>query len=201
MKQISYILISLILLSACASSENNTRQTDKHIEKDSIAITHHYDSHLIKQQPVKKDSISVYQKEADTISTADFNNISAQKIQQFMDMLSAISNPKNPQGLQIYIDKHVERLCANPQQAKQILNIPIIKNADSIRLTQCELLNFEEKTDWESLGNYKIKLAIYKDKKKQYQSGFAKMYFKIDDLNIDGKIYKTISAKILELKF
>ena len=204
MKHFTYILLFIILLSACAAGGENKMMHAEPASKDT-AVVHRYEPRLTpvrtEQKSEKADTSETKEIQEETqVTTEDFNEITRQKTEQFLDMSAVVNNRQNPEDLQAYIDKHARKLWANPAKSKAVFQNSRIKNIDSFRIVHFELLNFEEAGGQESTGNYKLKIKAYHNGKSQIIPADLKMYFRINDLNVDGTVYKTITAKILEMK-
>ncbi len=195
----SYIVIfwTILLLSACAGGGENI-YTEK-AQRQSVDTTQleRFDKHIGQDKPAVDENNEM---EKD-ITAQDFDIIAQQKTQQFFDMISAANNPDSPKDYQSYMDKYARKLWVNPENSEKVWQTKLLKNADSIRIVHSKLLNFEEKSPSESIGAYQLKLESYQNGKSQLSTAQAKVYFEIIDLAIDGKIYKTIKAKLLDLQF
>ena len=198
MKYLTYISTFIFLLSACAGSGERVMK-EAPVDKDT-AVVQRYEPRITPVQPEQKEQDNNDEAEETQITTKDFNEITFQKTTQFLDMLAVLNNEKNPDNLQVYIDKHARKLWVNPEKSKAVFQNERLKKADSFQIEQYKLLNFEEQNGQESMGNYRINIKAYQNGKAQIIPARIKMYFHVNDLNVDGTVYKTITAKILEMK-
>jgi len=198
MKHLFYISAFILLLWACAGSGNQVLKESPAYQD--TAVVQRYEPRIT-PVPAKQNKQKENKETEETqISTDDFNEITRQKTKQFLDMLAALNNKENPENLQAYIDKYARKLWANPDKSKVIFQDNRLKTADSFQIQHFQLINFEEENQQESIGNYKLKIKAYKNGKNRIIPARLKMYFLVDDLNVDGKIYKTITAKIIQMK-
>jgi len=197
MKYLTYISTFIFLLSACAAGGENKMMRPESV-KDTEVIQR-YEPRITPAQPEKKQ-INKNKTEEAEISTEDFNEITRQKTKQFLDMLAVVNNRKNPEDLQAYIDKYARKLWAKPANSKAVFQHQGLKKIDSFQIVETKLLSFEEQKGTESIGNYRLLIKAYHKGKPELIKLNTKMYFEVNDLNVDGDVYKTITAKILEMK-
>jgi hypothetical protein len=183
-------------------SETKDNQTEGLDEKHNSKVVK-YDKRVYKNKRNNaKLSETKKTSEEKGITEDSFKEISKQKLQQLFEISLLLDNPDTKEDMKKYAQKHAERLfirSKNVNISKQIQQLNFA-DADSIIINKITLLNMKEVDEFRQFGKYNLQIIPYKNGKKQETiNKKAKIFFEIENLNIDGKIYQTIKGKILKI--
>ncbi len=174
----------------------NTTET----KKNKIRVEN-YDKKVNRETTTKKEVSN--ESVSRTISDNSFTEISQQKLQQLFDISLLLDSKSTKDDMKDYARKHAKRLFIASRKvniADQInsLHFP---NADSLRITHIKLINMTEIDEARQLGRYKLLITPYKNGEKHMAvKKTAEIYFEIEELKIDDKVYRTIKGKIMKIE-
>jgi len=210
MKLHIYILVFLFISCAGSSSHKSINADEdfksnmpENAERSNEAIT--FDKQVDKQNFEKRVQKTVDESNltADVITDRNFDAIGRQKLQEVIDISYLVFDDKTQTKMKDYALKHAHRLFANKTEdlLLQQLKKTYFKSADSARISDLKLQKIKEVSANEQVANYSFKLQTYlQGKPSKMVIKRAQIYFKVVDLNLDGKIYKTINSKILTVE-
>ena len=217
MKKFLYILYISILLVGCAQntsksmqkeaeyvpvSESKDDQTERLDDKHDVKVVK-YNKRVNKNKKNNaKLSETKKKSEEKGITEDSFKEISKQKLQQLFEISLLLDNPDTKEDMKNYAQKHAERLFIKSKNIniRDEINKIHFNQSDSIVISNITLLNMKEVDEFRQFGKYKLQIISYKNGKKQETiNKNAKIFFEIENLNIDGKIYQTIKGKILKI--
>ncbi len=182
----------LLLIGACANP-NKVMQNEKQVLKklNTDKPTKH------KFNKNKKDKINNNKKnKQETLSDEDFMSIAKQKIQQAFD-LKILKNKKVSQEDIEKLSRKIFAKQKNKNIDKHLQNIHI-QSIDSIKVNSLEQISFTEIGKGEIVVKYKVNYSSFiKGKLDTKKSEIFELFFKIEDLYLDGEVLKSLAGKIL----
>ncbi len=209
-----YIYIWVFLLMGCAgSSQRKVANDGQDFENDMPAIQQQSedaksvesDKQVEQQNFEKRIQKSSGENDAstDVITDKNFDAIGRQKLQEAIDISYLVFDDKTQTEMKDYALKHAHRLFVQKKQPLllQQLKKCYVKSADSARISDLKLQKLDEVSANEQVAFYRFTLrSFFNGKPSKPEVKQAKIYFEIVDLNLDGKVYKTIKSKILSVE-